>query len=68
MTDHGTNVIESPELINYIKEKEIGLTCFLVSNGFAVEYMKRKEILQLLHKGVKVTVNSDDPAYFQRGK
>ena len=27
--------------------------------------MKGKEIIELLAKGVKVTINSDDPAYFQ---
>lgn len=63
--DHGTNIVESPELVEFVKEKGIGLTCCPVSNGFVVDDMKGKEIVELLHKGVKVTVNSDDPAYFQ---
>ncbi len=63
--DHGTNIVEDPKLVEYIKERQIGLTCCPVSNSFVVDDMKGKEILELLHKGIKVTVNSDDPAYFQ---
>lgn len=63
--DHGTNIVEDPELVAYVKEKGIGLTCCPVSNGFVVDDMKGKEIVDLLRAGVKVTVNSDDPAYFQ---
>lgn len=63
--DHGTNIVENQDLVNYIKENNIGLTCCPVSNSFVVEDMKGKEIIELLEQGVKVTVNSDDPAYFQ---
>ncbi len=63
--DHGTNIVENPQLVAYVKEHQIGLTCCPVSNSFVVDNMKGKEILELLHDGVKVTVNSDDPAYFQ---
>lgn len=63
--DHGTNIVENPRLVEYIKEKGIGLTCCPVSNSFVVEDMKGKEMLKLLQEGVKVTLNSDDPAYFQ---
>ncbi len=63
--DHGTNIVENPKLVEYVKEHNIGLTCCPVSNGFVVDDMKGKEIVELLHKGIKVTVNSDDPAYFQ---
>ena len=63
--DHGTNIVEDPSLVAYVKEKNIGLTCCPVSNSFVVNDMKGKEILELLHQGILVTVNSDDPAYFQ---
>lgn len=63
--DHGTNIVEDPKLVEYVKEHGIGLTACPVSNGFVVEDMKGKEIVELLEKGVKVTINSDDPAYFQ---
>lgn len=63
--DHGTNIVEDPSLVSYIKEHHIGLTCCPVSNSFVVDDMKGKEIIELLHQGIPVTVNSDDPAYFQ---
>lgn len=63
--DHGTNIVEDQKLVEYIIENKIGLTCCPVSNGFVTSDMKGKEIKDLLRKGVKVTVNSDDPAYFQ---
>ncbi|KTC36827.1 adenosine deaminase [Pseudomonas sp. ABAC61] len=62
--DHGTNIVEDQDLVAYVRDKGIGLTCCPVSNGFVGD-MKGREILQLLRAGVKVTVNSDDPAYFQ---
>lgn len=63
--DHGTNIVENEDLVNEAIEKGIGFTCCPVSNGFVTEDMKGKEIKYLLRKGAKVTVNSDDPAYFQ---
>jgi adenosine deaminase len=63
--DHGTNIVEDPKLVEFVRERGIGLTCCPVSNSFVTSDMKGKEIVELLHKGVKVTANSDDPAYFQ---
>lgn len=63
--DHGTNIVEDESLVDYVLENKIGLTCCPVSNSFVTSDMKGKEIKELLRKGVKVTVNSDDPAYFQ---
>ncbi len=63
--DHGTNIVEDEELVQYAKEHQIGFTCCPVSNKFVTGDMKEKEIKELLHKGVKVTINSDDPAYFR---
>lgn len=62
--DHGTNIVENPELVAIVKEKGLGLTCCPVSNSFVTEDMKATEITSLLREGVKVTLNSDDPAYF----
>ena len=62
--DHGTNIVESPELVALAAERGIGLTCCPVSNSFVTADMKAAEMVQLLQQGVKVTVNSDDPAYF----
>ena len=42
----------------------IGLTSCPLSNSFVTEEMKGKEIVELTAAGVKVSINSDDPAYF----
>jgi adenosine deaminase len=63
--DHGTNIVESPALVAQAKRRGIGLTCCPVSNSFVTSDMKAKEIVSLLYDGVRVTVNSDDPAYFR---
>jgi len=62
--DHGTNIVENPALVEVVKQRGIGLTCCPVSNSFVTSDMKADEIVQLLRHGVKVTINSDDPAYF----
>jgi len=62
--DHGTNVVEDPRLLQIVRERGIGLTCCPISNGFVTNDMKAPVIADLLREGVRVTVNSDDPAYF----
>ncbi len=62
--DHGTNIVENDELVALVAERGIGLTCCPVSNSFVTADMKAAEMVTLLCRGVKVTVNSDDPAYF----
>jgi adenosine deaminase len=62
--DHGTNIIEDPRLVDLVRTKGLGLTCCPMSNRFVTADMKANEIVSLLRAGVKVTVNSDDPAYF----
>lgn len=63
--DHGTNIVEDESLIELVKKRGIGLTCCPISNSVVTKDFKGKEIVQLLRAGVKVTVNSDDPAYFR---
>jgi adenosine deaminase len=62
--DHGTNIVENPELVTLVRERRLGLTCCPVSNSFVTADMKAAEMVALLKSGVLVTVNSDDPAYF----
>ncbi len=62
--DHGTNVVEDPGLVAELRERGIGLTCCPLSNSFVTETMKGREIVELLRNGVKVSLASDDPAYF----
>ncbi|CAN5301707.1 adenosine deaminase [soil metagenome] len=63
--DHGTNIVEDPDLVAEIVARGIGLTSCPVSNGFVTAKMKSDELVQLLRQGVKIMVNSDDPAYFK---
>lgn len=63
--DHGTNIVESVRLIEFVKSHGIGLTCCPVSNSIVTTDFKGKEILTLLRQDVKTTINSDDPAYFR---
>jgi adenosine deaminase len=63
--DHGTNIVEAQDLVEHVRTHGIGLTCCPVSNSFVTSDMKATEIVTLLRDDVKVTVNSDDPAYFK---
>ncbi|MGN2638427.1 adenosine deaminase [Nocardia takedensis] len=62
--DHGTNIIESPELVTAAKQRGLALTCCPVSNSFVTGEPKIAELLHLHAAGLTMTVNSDDPAYF----
>lgn len=62
--DHGTNILEDPALVAEAKERGIGFTCCPLSNSFVTEEMKGVEIATLLRQGLKVSIASDDPAYF----
>lgn len=62
--DHGTNIVEDPDLVDFAAKNKIGFTSCTLSNSFVSPYMKGKEVLELLSKGVKVSIHSDDPAYF----
>jgi adenosine deaminase len=62
--DHGVNALEDPALIKEINKRQLGLTVCPISNGFVTDGLKEKELKQLLDSGVRATINSDDPAYF----
>ena len=62
--DHGTNILEDPALVAEAKQHGIGFTCCPLSNSFVTEEMKGREIATLLRDGLKVSIASDDPAYF----
>lgn len=62
--DHGTNILENPKLVEYVVEKGIGLTSCPLSNGLVSDSMKGDKVKELLDHKVKMTINSDDPAYF----
>ncbi|MBG0770350.1 MAG: adenosine deaminase, partial [Anaerolineaceae bacterium] len=62
----GVRSIEDPKLIEYLVEHQIPLTVCPLSNIklCVFDEMGQHNIKQLLNMGVRVTVNSDDPAYF----
>ena len=64
--DHGVRAAEDPRLIARLIDEQIPLTVCPLSNTKlrVFDDMSQHNILQLLGQGVKVTVNSDDPAYF----
>ena len=63
--DHGTNIVEDPDLVELAAKRKIGLTSCPLSNSFVSPEMKGQEVIELLNAGVKVSINSDDPAYFK---
>ncbi len=64
--DHGVRCIEDPDLTARLAADGIPLTVCPLSNVKlrVFETMKKHNLKQLLDGGVRVTLNSDDPAYF----
>lgn len=62
--DHGVNVLEDASLVTAAAKRGIGFTVCPVSNRYVTGDLKTVELKQMLERGLKVTVNSDDPAYF----
>jgi len=64
--DHGIRCEEDESLMQVLKQKQIPLTVCPLSNTTlkAVGSMEEHNVLRLLRKGLLVTLNSDDPAYF----
>lgn len=62
--DHGVNSLEDDKLCEEIKRRGLGLTVCPISNAYVTDGTKAQAIKAMLGKGMRVTVNSDDPAYF----
>ncbi|MDC7219239.1 MAG: adenosine deaminase [Spirochaetales bacterium] len=64
--DHGVRSIDDELLLEYLRRSRIPLTVCPLSNIKLCVFSDMKEhvIKKLLNKGLCVTVNSDDPAYF----
>lgn len=62
--DHGTNIVENPDLVDWVEQLKISLTSCPLSNRLVADDMKDREVLELIDHNVKVSINSDDPAYF----
>jgi adenosine deaminase len=62
--DHGVNSLEDDALVGEILRRGIGLTVCPISNSFVCGDIRGDAIRAMLDHGMRVTVNSDDPAYF----
>ncbi|MDD3789065.1 MAG: adenosine deaminase [Petrimonas sp.] len=64
--DHGIQAITDEKLLEELSERQIPLTVCPLSNLKlqVVSSLTQHPLKQLLDKGLLVTVNSDDPAYF----
>ncbi|WP_395824328.1 adenosine deaminase [Collimonas sp.] len=64
--DHGVRSEEDPALMKRLAAKRIPLTMCPLSNLklCVVDDLRNHNLARLLHAGLAVTINSDDPAYF----
>ena len=64
--DHGNRVLEDRALTAELVERRIPLTVCPLSNHRlgVVDSLERHPLREMLKRGLMVTLNSDDPAYF----
>jgi len=64
--DHGVRCLEDPDLVERLVAEKIPLTVCPLSNVklCVFESLEHHNLKQLLDAGLRVTINSDDPAYF----
>ena len=62
--DHGVNSLEDEALCEEIVRRGLALTVCPISNRYVAGSLKALEVRRMLERGMRVTVNSDDPAYF----
>jgi len=64
--DHGNRSLDDERLVQYLVDINMPLTVCPLSNIKlrVVQDLKNHPLRQMLQKGLKVSINSDDPAYF----
>jgi adenine deaminase len=64
--DHGVRCVESPALVARLAREGVALTVCPLSNLKlrVFDRLADHNLADLLHAGIKATINSDDPAYF----
>jgi adenosine deaminase len=64
--DHGNRCLEDEELVKELVKRKMGLTVCPLSNLklCVIDDLKEHPMRTLLEKGLKPSINSDDPAYF----
>ncbi len=67
--DHGVRCLEDPALVTRLRDEGVVLTVCPLSNVRlkVVERIEDHPLPQLLDAGLRITLNSDDPAYFGGG-
>lgn len=63
---HGVRSVEDPSLVAYLVEHQIPLEMCPTSNlrTGVVESWDRHPVVELIERGARVTINSDDPVFF----
>lgn len=64
--DHGNNSLQDQKLVTEIINRNLALTVCPLSNLAlkVVDNLKNHPLKKMMNLGLKVTINSDDPAYF----
>ena len=64
--DHGNNALADLDLVKELVKRDIALTVCPLSNTAlqVVDDLKNHPLKKMMDLGLKVTINSDDPAYF----
>ena len=64
--DHGVRCMEDPSLVERLRDERVPLTVCPLSNVRlrVFDSMRDHPLKRMLDQGLRVTVNSDDPAYF----
>jgi adenosine deaminase len=62
--DHGVNCLEDSTLCQTLADRKLALTVCPISNTFVTDGPATDAVAKMLDLGLRVTINSDDPAYF----
>lgn len=64
--DHGNNALDDDKLVAYLVSHKIALTVCPLSNIYlkVVKNINLHPLKKMMDRGLLVTINSDDPAYF----
>lgn len=64
---HGTSAIQDPDLLAYLRDRQIPIEVCLTSNLFTGKYVRRAQdhpVRRYYDEGIPCTVNTDDPEIF----
>ncbi|MCB8890402.1 adenosine deaminase [Vreelandella malpeensis] len=67
--DHGVRCLEDDSLVERLRAEQVVLTVCPLSNVSlkVIDQLEEHPLPRLLEKGLKITISSDDPAYFGGG-